>query len=143
MQYAKKIQIGDKEVRTSLVIACIDQTDGLTDTEKRLIADLEKTISKRTETCNGKMKQLWYDESARDQLNEIAIEHNFYVFTKDLESALQSPATPRDSKPLHALDRIDSLLRGNEIPVEIKSLVAFLKDKIKEQHDKIYSEPKE
>ena len=34
MQYAKKIQIGDKEVRTSLVIACIDQTDGLTDTEK-------------------------------------------------------------------------------------------------------------
>ena len=143
MQYAKKIQIGDKEVRTSLVIACIYQTDGLTDTEKRLIVDLEKTISERTETCDGKMKQFWYDESARDQLNEIAIEHNFYVLTKDLEGALQSPATPRDSKPLRALDRIDSLLRGNEIPAEIKSLVAFLKDKIKEQHDKIYSEPKE
>ena len=143
MQYAKKIRIGDKDVRTSLVIACIDQTDGLTDTEKNLIADLEKTISEHTETCNGKTRQLWYDESNQDRLNEIAREHNFYVLTRDLEGALQSPATPRDSKPLRALERIDSLLRDNEIPAEIRSLIAFLKDKIKEQNDKIHSEPKE
>ena len=143
MQYAKKIRIGDKDVRTSLVISCIDQTDGLTDTEKKLIADLEKTISEHTETCNGKTRQLWYDESNQDRLNEIAREHNFYVLTRDLEGALQSPATPRDSKPLRALERIDSLLRDNEIPAEIRSLVAFLKDKIKEQNDKIHSKPKE
>ena len=136
MQYAKKIRIGDKDVRTSLAIVCIDQTDGLTDTEKKLITGLEKTISERTETCNGKTKQFWYDKSNQDRLNKIAREHNFYVLTKDLEGALQNPVTPRDSKPLRALDRIDSLLRGNEIPAEIKSLVVFLKDKIREQHEK-------
>ena len=135
MQCDKKIQINGKEVKTSLVISCIYQADALTEAEKESILELEESIlTQLIETHKGTEKQFWYSESSLDQLNKIATEHNFYVLTKDLEGALQNPVTSRDSKPLCAMERINSLLRDNEIPVEIKSLTEFLKNKIKEHH---------
>ena len=136
MQCDTKIWINGKEVKTSLVISCIDQTDTLTESEKELVLKLEKSlVTLPTKTHKSGGKQFWYDETSLDQLNRIAAKYNFYVLTKDLEGSLQSPTTSRDSKPLHALERINSLLHDNKIPVEIKSLLKFLKNEIKKQHN--------
>ena len=133
MQCDRKIWIDGKEVKTSLAINCINQTDALTETEKESILELEKSIlTKLKKTRKGTEKQFWYGESSLEQLNKIAAEHNFYVLTKDLEGALQNPVTSRDSKPLCAMERINTLLHDNKIPAEIKSLTEFLKNKIKE-----------
>ena len=49
---------------------------------------------------------------------------------KDLEGIIQSNITPKESKPLKALERINNLLNENKIPVEIKSVMKFIKSKI-------------
>lgn len=132
MQCTKKITINGSEIRTSSAISTIYQTGELTTTEIKLVKKLENSIIEKIKnlTNNEKIKQYWYNPTVTNDLNTIAKKHNMYILTKDLEGVIQSNATPKDSKPLKALDRINNSLAENKVPSEIKLVMKFIKTKI-------------
>lgn len=133
MQCVRRIPINGEDIRTSSAISHIDKTDGLKPFEKKFIKNIEKTIIQKTKKTNQDKKQFWYSEKNLSKLKKIASNHNMYVLTKDLEGAIQTIATPRDSKPLKALEQIGSLLSEGIIPSELKNVMSFLKIKIKKK----------
>lgn len=133
MQCTGKIQKNGNDVRTSSVIYYISRTDELSESEQKTIENLEKFIVKKQKKNNENKIQYWYNEQKLDQLNQLALSHNMYVLTKDLEGVIRSTTTPRDSKPLKALETITESLSQNIIPSEIKSVMKFIKSRIEKQ----------
>lgn len=130
MQCIRRIKLGSDDVRTSSVIGYIEKTDGLSKQEQNLIKKLESTIIKKHKKNNEKTIQFWYPDEKLEQLKKIALTHNMYVLTKDLEGVIRTTSTSRDSKPLKDLDQITELLSQNKIPGELKSTMNFIKTKI-------------
>ncbi|MCH8915792.1 MAG: AAA family ATPase [Thaumarchaeota archaeon] len=131
MQCTRRIKLEKDDVRTSSIIGYIEKTDGLSKQEQNLIKKLENKIIKTQKKNNENRIQFWYPDEALKQLNKITLAHNMYVLTKDLENAIRIIATPRDSKPLKALEQINDLLSQNKIPSELKNTMKFIKTKIK------------
>lgn len=134
MQCTGRITIDTSDVLTSSVIKYIQKTDGLTKHEQSIIKNIEKDIIKKQKMNNEKTTQSWYPDKKLNQLNKIALSHNMYILTKDLEGAIRITTTPRESKPLKALEQITILLLQNKIPIELKSVMCFIKTKIKTKH---------
>ncbi len=72
----------------------------------------------------------WYDDSDADWLGNFASKHGFFVFRKDLEGALQSPNTPRDRKPLKALESVMAQIEDNKLSSEFHCLIEFLRKRL-------------
>lgn len=131
MQCVRRIKIDSADVRTSSVISYVEKTDKLSKSEKKFITTLEKSIIQKTNKNSENKKQYWYPEKSLKKLNKIATAHNMYVLTKDLEGVIRTSTTPRESKPMKALEQITMLLSKNKIPAEMKSVMSFIKTKIK------------
>lgn len=134
MQCNGNIKLGKEDVRTSSVIRYIEKTDSLSKHEQKFIKSIENSIIKRQKINNENIIQFWYSSEKLKQLNKIARVHNMYILEKDLEGAIRTITTPRDSKPLKALDRIADLLSQNKIPNEIKAIMDFIKTKISKKN---------
>lgn len=92
------------------------------------IKKIEKSIYPVTPYEKKKVKQFWYPEKQRLLLNKIANLHNIFVFSKDLENALQTPITKKQSKPLKDFEVVMEKIQQNKIPTEFYSMVEFMKN---------------
>jgi len=77
-----------------------------------------------------KKDEFWYSEEKRVMLNNIANSNSIFVFSKDLEDALQSPTKRGQSKPLRDLNTVLKLIKENKITPEFYSMTEFLKANI-------------
>ncbi len=131
MECTAKIDIDGTEVRTSPVVRYVEQTEGLSDSEKADIQDMAKSISHTSENAQSAgTGQSWYEPRCVEILRKIALKHGMYVFTKDIEDVMRTKVTPKDSKPRADLDRINELLLAGEIPAEIVEAMKFIKCRI-------------
>jgi predicted ATP-dependent endonuclease of OLD family len=69
----------------------------------------------------------WYDPSCLEIFLKIARSNRIFVFTKDLEGALQTHLTKKDMKPLKALDEISVRIQDGKFSDELNNLGGFLK----------------
>lgn len=69
----------------------------------------------------------WYDPSCLEIFLKIAKSNRIFVFTKDLEGALQTHLTKKDKKPLKALDEISVRIQDGKFSDELNNLGGFLK----------------
>jgi predicted ATP-dependent endonuclease of OLD family len=150
-----KISNENRQIRTSTIPFIIEQTSGFTKKELDNLALLEKKteeIEIKKDNNSKPQRQLWYQSDAIDELKQIANSHNIFVFTSDIEGAMQNPVTKRGSKPLHAIDRVNQLIKEGRMPAEFNKLeislekivkdvaknhVKELKEKIQEQKKKV------
>ena len=124
-----KIKTNNKEITTSFVPYYIHQTTGLTANEMEMLEKLQESIQKhKIKKQNESKEELWYDENKLSLLVDMAKPRNILVLTKDLEGLLQNPVTPKDRKPLKALEAVNELISTNTIPMEFKSVIHFIKE---------------
>lgn len=83
-----------------------------------------KELDTKIETI-GERK--WYTNECLGTLVEFARKHHVFVFTKDLEGALQSNSTKKESKPLRALEEITRRMNEGEVSDEFEKMGASLK----------------
>lgn len=141
-----KISNENKQIRTSLIPFVINQTSGLSKKEVADLTLLEKEIEEvevRKENRLKPNKQSWYKSSTLDTLKHIADSHNIFVFTTDIEGAMQSPLTKKESKPLHAINRVNQLITEDKMPPEFNKLEVSLEKIVKDVAKSYVKELKE
>lgn len=131
MHCSKKIHVTGVEVKTSLIIHYLNNSGLLTKSELGIIQNLQKYIKtipvpKIHGTKEVEHKQQWYDEKCLEDLNKIVRKHNFFVFTKDLENALQKPTTKKENKPLKALDAVLKQISEHRVSSELSNMMKFV-----------------
>lgn len=91
---------------------------------------IQNSIEKLSIAEGDKKDEFWYSEEKRVMLNNIANSNSIFVFSKDLENALQSPTKRGQSKPLKDLNTVLKLIKENKITPEFYSMTEFLKANI-------------
>ncbi len=69
----------------------------------------------------------WYENSYLESFKGLSRKNGIFVFSTDLEGAMQSSTTRKESKPLKAIERILELIDNNSIPPEFLEVRDFLK----------------
>ena len=67
----------------------------------------------------------WYSDSDLPKLRELAIIHRIFVFQKDLEGALQTELTKKQSKPLKDLEAVVELIESEKLQEKFDELGRF------------------
>ena len=114
------IELNGHKVKTSAVFIALQRTSQLEGSQSN--ADL------LSEASNSE----WYANSHLENFKTLALSHRIFVFSSDLEGAIQLPKTGKKRKPLKALERILELISQDKIPSEFYSMCDFLTNNIKE-----------
>jgi AAA15 family ATPase/GTPase len=120
-----KIEIpGGKELRTSPLVRALHSNELLSPTDLERLSQLQNEIKHES---NG---SYWYSNDKIDLLFSLAEQHNFFVFCRDMEGALQMRRPPKRNKPLKAIEVVEEMLESGEIKAEFARMIDFLKSKI-------------
>ena len=114
------IELNGHKVKTSAIFIALQRTSQLEGSQSN--ADL------LSEASNSE----WYANSHLENFKTLALSHRIFVFSSDLEGAIQLPKTGKKRKPLKALERILELISQDKIPSEFCSMCDFLRNSIKE-----------
>jgi hypothetical protein len=110
------IELFSRKVKTSSIFHALQRSGQ--------IEDLQTNADLLSEASNSQ----WYTNSHLDNFRTLAASSGIFVFSTDLEGALQLPKTADDRKPLRALGRIIELINQNNIPQEFYDMCIFLRD---------------
>ncbi len=110
-----KIKLNGKKVQTSAVFSAL-----------WLCGKLDPITVQSLVTKNPKFDD-WYNSSDLESFKKVCFENGVFIFSKDLEGAMQTSATRSDSKPLKALEKILERIKRNDIPPELLSMCDFIK----------------
>jgi predicted ATP-dependent endonuclease of OLD family len=119
MECDAKINTEHGEFKTSRIFLALHKNGLL---EPREIDNLKKLESTLITKDQNKNSRSWYPEQCFSDLLKIAKKYRIFVFEKDLEGALQNSRTNRESKPLHALNKIEELIENNASWIISKNL---------------------
>ena len=92
---------------------------------------LEKDQIDRLKTLGGSLDDSWYPKDKHAELDTMAKSNKIFVFTKDLEGALQHKVNKNESKPLKDLNLVLKKIEENALPEEFEKMTDFIKEEIK------------
>lgn len=130
MRCEKILKTGKSKFLTSTIPICLYSNDLLKNNTIDDLENKEKIIKKHSgydERKKKNVEQSWYPEEERGFLNQIANSNHIFVFSKDLEDALQNPINKKQSKPLKDLNAVIEKIEENNIPAEFYSMAEFIR----------------
>ncbi len=130
MRCEKILKTERSKFLTSAIPICLYSNDLLKNNTIDDLLNKEKIIKKYSDYDERKkrnVEQSWYPEEERSFLNQIAKSNHIFVFSKDLEDALQNPLNKKQSKPLKDLNAVIEKIGENKIPTEFYSMTEFIR----------------
>jgi energy-coupling factor transporter ATP-binding protein EcfA2 len=113
------IKLNNHKVKTSAIFAALQCAGQLEDSQSNVDLLSEASDSE------------WYANSHLRTLEITAAPYGIFVFSSNLEGAMQSPKTGKKNKPLKALERILEMINTDNIPSEFYRMCDFLKNNVK------------
>jgi len=122
MHCHKNIEIDNKSIPASAIPRALFLT-GLLNVSQ--IDEIKK--------LGNSLDESWYPKDKHGILDEIAKSNNIFVFTQDLEGALQYKVKKKESKPLKDLNLVLKKIEENALPVEFETMTEFIRKEIGNQ----------
>lgn len=124
MEYNRKVQVeGFGQIKTSSIFFSLYNAGLMKQDHLKMLKGCETSFEEKEDKS-------MYSPTLFDKLSSIAKEYNVFILKSDLEGALGSVITRKDSKPLKNLDAIREVIRMGKIPDEISEVMSFIYEHI-------------